>query len=387
MHCSMCAMRLRDRCGREMDGMDNMDEMDTKREGQENMSDERFQAEVANDMAGEDRKITSPPGVIQFLPPGAQRFVPIRVDGRDNSVAKQIFVDASTAVMLQRTLEAAIKDWQAGNTPRPWIDENHQGERCVGFPVGFVWAGDDPKAGGVRMVVEWNGYGRDLLLDKAYNYFSPSLLLGAESNGMTQVVGFSNCIGGLVNEPAFKRIQQISAGGKTSAIINTEQTNNMPEDINKQVEALTASVAALSKQITELSAKAADKAVLTQCGTDIQNITKRLDDQATDANRRAAVAIVASAVAMGRIAPQDKDTQKSWEDTIALDPTKSTLLDKITPTKVLQSVTAGGKSEERTGVDGDAVRAGRIRARAQEISRETKQDWGTCWAMAEREVK
>ena len=165
------------------------------------------------------------PAHIQYLPPGVQELIPARLNGQENREARRVRLDVTpaSAQRLQQLLAQALQQWRDGAAPRPWLDENHKGESAVAFPTEFFWGGADPKLGGVRLRLEWTGYGEQLLRARAYGFFSPALLIAnpdqtdsaPAAEPALEVAGLLTNVGGLVNEPAFRSIQEISARAAT----------------------------------------------------------------------------------------------------------------------------------------------------------------------------
>lgn len=300
------------------------------------------------------------PADIQYLPPGENEILPAWFDGKENTAGKTIKVRASaaTSTRLQRFLTAILSAFSEGKGPRPWLDENHQNARAVGFPTEFFWGGEDPKTGGVRLKVTWNSLGEELLRGRVYSFFSPQILV--LENG--EVGGALLNMGGLVNQPAFRTIQQISACAQNASAADTKtKTTTMPKTTEEHLADIAGRLAVLdtlNDRITKLETNSAQFATASALQAHDGKITKletALAEQKADSNRKAAQAVVIAAVQAGRIPPQDKDTQKAWEDAIAADPAKADLLNKTQPNPAFAVAAAAGnraakeQKEEITG--------------------------------------
>lgn len=257
------------------------------------------------------------------MPPGTHK---INASKNGEPAALTVKVHAATAALLQQQLQEIRSRAAAGQEDLPYLDFNHDDREASARVLAFSWGGEDPVTGGIRAKVEWTGAGKRALEDKAYRRFSPSFFANADG----EITGAPLNLGGLVNRAAFKTIQPIVAGAAGDA--NPERKSLM--DPNAQ---LAADLAAANNRIAELMAKLdkagheqaiqAKDAEIAGLKTQITNLQTKLTEQ----NKVNAKAIVATAVASGRLAPQATEVHAKWEAQIAKDPSAAELLNQLDP--------------------------------------------------------
>lgn len=303
------------------------------------------------------------PPSIQLFPPGVHKINAKGGDG--NPVSLSVNVTEATAAAIKSCFDQMTAAAEAGTGPRPYLDFNHDDKEASGWPTDVFWAGNDPVTGGVRAkmtnadgVSTWSKPGEEAITGRSYRAFSPNFQFDRESGS---VVGTGPNMGGLVNRPAFRAIQPLSAK-------DAEQPNNVA--MNKIQQALlaaglisatattddvmasefTLNYDALRKRQTSVQAS---EATILAKHADIVEVNKGL---ATDNQRlrlRHAEMVVAKAVSEGRIAPKDETARKLWLDVIAKDEDNAGLLESLTakpnPTAPIVTAKTGPKTGPASG--------------------------------------
>src|SRR4051812_25122316 len=96
------------------------------------------------------------PGDIQMFPPGkGVEFTLMDFPGERFRMDVGPEVAAQANADLQRMIGASAQ----GTAPAPFADKNHEDGEAVFHPQEIYWAGNDAKAGGVRVKTEWTGFG------------------------------------------------------------------------------------------------------------------------------------------------------------------------------------------------------------------------------------
>lgn len=250
------------------------------------------------------------PREIQWMPPGDHE---ISATQGDKTVTRTVRVDAGSAARLQARLQELRTQAASGQEDLPYFDFNHNDAEASARVLEFRWGGSDPVKGGIRAVVEWSKPGREALAGKAYRRFSPSFYVDAEG----RVTGAPVNMGGLVNRAAFKTIQPIVAGSPGDA-----KERNPKMDADK----LAADLAAANTKVSELTKKLAEadqKDLIKAKDAEITELKGRVTQLEGEIKAKAlanAEAIVAKAVAEGRIPPQDKELQGLWRKALVETP-------------------------------------------------------------------
>ena len=206
---------------------------------------------------------------IQWMPPGVQTVSPHTPEGKVVTVT--ILVDEAAAARVEECRARYQAEFDAGTGDAPYIDFLHADGEASAWVNRVYWGGDDPKTGGIRLVVSWTDEGR-AKKGKSLKRFSPSFDLSEpDGDGICTVTGTSANMGGLVNRAAFRAIQSLSAsapagGGPENT--KTETTTMTDEEIK----ALQDENATLKKQLEEtqkivsdMQAKAAEDSVEAAC--------------------------------------------------------------------------------------------------------------------------
>lgn len=340
-----------------------------------------LQAQFAADLALTAREGELPARVM-WMPGGLQE---ITASQGGRPVSLWVDVGPETAAVAQRALEAH----RAASPHRPFFDLDHLNQAATAWPVRFEWA--NAPAPGVYAAVEWSEAGRTAVLGKTHRAFSPGFFTDTVKTTRTapaRVTGAPLNMGGLVNNPAFKRIlpffahqathaathdmkkhQQLLALLGAIATLQQERTT-LAADATKAdaLKAMDGEITAKLREATDLQAEiqAADAAGRTDAADAlaakeaelklIQAKATQLEAEKADRQRADAKALVKAAVERGAIAAQDTATQAEWETLLAADPTKAGLLAKLAGNPALGGavITAGARVE--TG-EGDVTRA------------------------------
>lgn len=284
------------------------------------------------------------PESIQLFPPGTHN---ITATGADNKPAKMVVkVTKKTADAIADSFKAMIAAAAKGEGPKPYIDFNHEDREASGWPTSVYWAGEDPKEGGVRAKLEWSEPGKAAIRGKAYRAFSPNFAFDRDAG---EVVGTGPNMGGLVNRPAFRRINGFFAK-------DAEKPKQEP-NMNRLLMALAAAGLVTSPSVTEEVAateftanwKAAEnsrkdaEAKATKLAAEIETVRAKEASTAEQLGRVkvdldrvqlvAARAVVEGWVRESRIAPKDKETQDRLINVLAKDPSQAEILEGILPAK------------------------------------------------------
>lgn len=259
-------------------------------------------------------------------------------------VRATVLCDSATADVCR----AELARHRASGPHRPYFDFDHQDLAASAWPVDFVWR-ETPEPG-VYAVVEWSEAGAAAVRGKTHQGFSPCLYDEVVPDGRpARVLGLPLNMGGLVNNPAFRRNRRLFAK-------NTQERTMKPKLI-----ALVAALAAAFTERTALAAKAADgsatnldalkakdaeihqaidqaRQLLAEAegedgdGAELAELKAKVTTLETDLAQRAAQAAetaVQAAVSRGAIAAADATTQKAWKDSILRDPANAALLAKM----------------------------------------------------------
>ncbi len=244
---------------------------------------------------------------IQWMPPGVQTVSPHTPEGKVVTVT--ILVDEAAAERVEECRARYQAEFDAGTGDAPYIDFLHADGEASAWVNRVYWGGDDPKTGGIRLVVSWTDEGR-AKKGKSLKRFSPSFDLSEpDGDGICTVTGTSANMGGLVNRAAFRAIQSLSAsapagGGPENT--KTETTTMTDEEIK----ALQDENATLKKQLEE---------------------TQKI---VSDMQAKAAEDSVEAACAEGKISP---DMKASWKETLLKNPDAKKLLASLPVNPVFQA--------------------------------------------------
>lgn len=256
----------------------------------------------------------TPPGEIQYMPPGERTITTVNPETGEPETSK-VIVDAQAAQRLDAILQQRRNLAAAGQEDYPFFDFNHDDGEASGRPIKLFWAGDDPRTGGIRAQVEWSDSGVRALSGKvpSYRRFSPSFY----TNASGEIVDAPINMGGLVNRAAFKTITPIAAGGPGA--------NPKPNHMDPN-EKLVAELAAAQKQINELQAKLSENEsakVIQAKDAEIKSLQseiKTLKEAQVEQIKLDAKAAVADAINAGKIPPKDTETAAHYESLYIANP-------------------------------------------------------------------
>jgi len=142
-------------------------------------------------------------GQIMFMPGGIHD---IHCSRGDEPVTVRVLVDRETATTVQRQLELLCQQ----SRQRPFFDFDHEGGPASFWPAEFVWR-ERPQPG-VYALGEWSEAGRRAIEAGTYRAFSPTFFVDEVRAPIARVIcdpHMSDCMGGLVNSPAFRDIRPI----------------------------------------------------------------------------------------------------------------------------------------------------------------------------------
>lgn len=282
------------------------------------------------------------------MPPGAHA---INASRAGEPVSLAVNVNAEGAENAQKSFDAIMEMVQAGEEDRPYIDLNHEDREASGWPKGFVWAGDDPIKGGIRMKVEWSAAGKAAILGKTFRRFSPSFYV--DQNGI--VIGAPVNMGGLVNRAAFKRIAPVWS--KSASAVEDPANKPQHEEQEPTMKSLLTVLArqgllqsadvdeatavsqvsaALAERATQVTAKETE---LTQAKTKLTDTEAKLDAALT----LGATSTVEAAISAGRIPGQNDEVKAKWIALIKADPANAKLLPE--PNEALKKVVSASSSK------------------------------------------
>ena len=331
------------------------------------------------------------PESIQLFPPGVHKITATSIkDGKKVPVPAVVTVDESTAAVIASSFEAIQAKADAGTGPAPYVDFNHDDSGAAAWVKAVFWAGSDPMTGGVRARVEWTDDGKNAILGKRFRQFSPNFGFDEEAQ---KVAGTGANMGGLVNRPAFHRVQPFFAADGSP-----EQTTK-PVNMNKQLLLLLAShgyitSATLPEEdvVTQVSAKLGEvQKDLKTAETAITDITAKanasevalgnLKISYTALSAKNAEATVTAYLAKGVGNPKDAAWRKTMVDLLAKDPENEIILKGMVkatdPTRQVTTATELAAAEAERVAAGGAPAAGdktvfMVRAEALAVSSKIK---------------
>lgn len=273
------------------------------------------------------------PADIQVFPPGkGVKFTLQDYPGQEF----EMDVDAGVAAKANADLQALLGRAAAGQGPQPFADRNHEDAEATFHPLRYFWGGEDPKAGGVRVVPDWNAFGASLVRAKAFKYFSQNFLF---SKGKKKFLGLINeNVGGLVNRPGFATQQAFAKAAAPSTNQNESETMTAEEfkkivddaikPINAKIDALEARAAAATTTTAATQARAAADTTMATAITEavtaaMKPVTAQLEGfkkTQEDTVKAQAKATVARFVGRVGLAPQDADAIAFWEAQVVANP-------------------------------------------------------------------
>lgn len=297
-------------------------------------------------------------GTIVYIPEGRHSIHPTV-----NGTPKQVVIDvpAAQGEKIAAKLQADLKSRLEQNV-RPFFDFDHQDIGAASaLPKRFHYK---PGAG-IMVDLEWTGSGKRAIKAKDFSYFSPTFQI--DKSGIPSGIPERGPLGALVNEPAFRDIPRIAAKDGASQTEKPKKTMSDlvkcgllsdPEGAKENASVIAAKrvdkfradsekMEAMDKKITDLEKANAEK--------DLK--IKEAADKAKKSAEESADKSVKAAIADGRIAPRDEDSQEFWKGSIlaqgdsaikaldALPKQNADLENKVVKAK------DSDKKEEPTGLD------------------------------------
>lgn len=279
-----------------------------------------------------------PPSEIMFMPGGEHDLTATRAG---KPIAVRVLVDPNAASALQQSLQKHL----AASAQRPYFDFDHEDKAASAWPLEFLWK--QTPAPGVYARLEWSKAGAEAVRGKAYRAFSPTFYddPGISDDTPRRVIGAPLNMGGLVNNPAFKKILPLWAKQASEAVPATEPINpnmNELEKLKQQMEELQAKLQQLEKENRELKAAQAGsetteaikakEAEIKAKDAEIAEIKGQLtkaQEAITAQRKKDADIAVKAAVSRGAIPPQNLEIQAKWRADIEANPERAQMLEAI----------------------------------------------------------
>lgn len=207
----------------------------------------------------------------------------------------EVMIDEQSARAMQAALTAHI----AAGVQRPFFDFDHEGKAASGWPTSFYW-----KADGVYASVEWSAEGAEAVSGKTYRAFSPAFFI--DDSTPARVKGAPFVMGGLVNDPAFRRIAPLWAKEAATAPAPQGKTQEHKQMTPEEIQAAAVKAAA--------DKAAHDAAILAK-----NNENEALKAQLAKIKKDKADAAVQAAVARGALKAEDTAIQAKWSGMLLAD--------------------------------------------------------------------
>lgn len=236
----------------------------------------------------------SAPNEFMFAPGGLHVVTGSRVSGDGSEAPTRVYIqiDAQTASRMNEVLNA----YQARGT-KPYFDFNHAEAEAAAWPESFFWK--DGQKPGVYVKCSWSKPGNEAIVGRTWRTFSPSFhpdkWISSEKSP-AKMIGAPLVMGGLVNDPAFKKI--------ASFWTRNSKLNLMQTDTQQQTDSIETRLEKAESTLKTRNAEIADAAI------------KR-------AQSRGALATVPE-----EGSPQDKLVCK-WRADIENDPDQADILDSV----------------------------------------------------------
>jgi|APGre2960657404_1045060.scaffolds.fasta_scaffold00231_9 phage I-like protein len=237
------------------------------------------------------------PGEIVYIPVGSSR-ISATVSGKPGEIT--VNVPAERGAEIAAALQEAL-DKRLSGTVRPRLAFDHaKTGPASGHPSAFSF---DPERG-ILLAASWSTSGRAAIEGGDYGYFSPTFLIN--SDGIPSGLPDKGEIGSLVDEPAFRGIGLIAAADTDlnpetimsqiilAALAATDETEAV-----EKISSLKEGMSDKEKRIAELEAELAT----------LKGQVEAAEAIAKDAKTAGHKAKVEAAVAAGKIAPKDEETQ------------------------------------------------------------------------------
>lgn len=230
------------------------------------------------------------PDEIVFIPVGEHKIFP---QSQKNGVTVNLPADQGEAIVA--TLNAALQK-RMDSTVSPWIDFEHSRKfPASGYPTAFRF--DDQR--GIMASIDWSRSGRDAVEGRDVRYFSPEFFVN--SKGIPTGIPATGPLGGLVTEPAFRNIGKIAAS-------QSQDENHQPLEIMSKLIFASLAINPAADDAETQAVKAIE-----QLKSEHKEVTASLADTKSKLERIQkdnADILIQAAVADGRIAPKDTETQE-----------------------------------------------------------------------------
>lgn len=291
--------------------------------------------------------------VVVYIPEGIHNIRP-NVNGKPKDIT--VRMEAKDGEAVAAAFQEAMEKRLADNV-RPTFDFDHKDTGpASALPKRFFYE----KGKGLMAEVEWTGAGRKAIKAKNYSYLSPTFLLG--DDGVPAGIPERGPLGALVNEPAFRDIPRIAASQAPEPETKPAMSKLIFAALSINASADTAEADAVAAIEKLKSDHASVKASLTSTEKERDELKAKVEAAA----KTRADDLIKAAIADGRIAPKDEDTQKQFREKIeAGDTFAEEMLSKLPKTHdgieedVVKAGADKGKSMEAR------VEAAQVKARAQ----------------------
>ena len=253
-----------------------------------------------------------------YIPEGINEITP-SVNGKPKRITVKVPADKGEAIA--KALQASFDARNKVNPVRAIFDFDHKDTGpAAAIPKRFFYE----KGQGIMVERELTGSGKKAIESKDYSYFSPTFLI--DENGTPVGVPERGPLGALVNDPAFRNIPCIAAKEAHTETNPTNITMSLLVTCGLLSEAEGAKDNAVTLAQQRVTAMRADTQKIEALNTQVTDLTTERDDlkqkleaaqaSITKAKEDSAKTLITAAIADGRIAAKDEDTQKFWQDCI-----------------------------------------------------------------------
>lgn len=157
-----------------------------------------FNNSINNEITEDNKK------TVMYCPLGLQT---VSCSVNDEGEEITILINEESYNILDAELKRMNLEYLAGQSPRPFMDFDHEGNKASGLPMEFS-LGDD----GIYLDIELTGSGKEAILNKDYSYISPEFFVEYDDKKQAYIIiGLGTCIGSFVNDPAFRNNKKIAA--------------------------------------------------------------------------------------------------------------------------------------------------------------------------------
>ena len=247
---------------------------------------------------------------IVYIPEGISTITPT-VNGKPKTVTVKL--DAAKGEDIARKFQTQLERRLQANV-RPTFDFDHKDAGpASALPKRFYYEAGQ----GLMAELEWTGAGKAAIESKDYSYFSPTFLI--DESGIPAGIPERGPLGALVNEPAFREIPRIAAKDAASTTKEPAMSKLIFAALNVNASAEDAESAALTEIEKLKKMKSEVDAKLAEAMGKYEAMNKKLDAANAEiqkAKDTEADTLVKAAIADGRIAAKDEDTQSFWKSSL-----------------------------------------------------------------------